>query len=242
MVEYLKSKKGYFYKLKKNGEKKRISQEEYNKKTKQKKMIGGDAIVQEDIKYKDNDICILKPEIKKGILITTPFNQVVGEDDIRTHGLHIGVNDKRSSIYFKAPYYSPDTINYTSVDSEIFSSYNNDILYGSKIYIRVDPDNTYVYSTEIRTHYMNEPQDVITRELRKSRKSLTLYLNILKTNKQIQNSDFICYNLITSLRENYSSTPNKPIIYPLTKHNIEKNSEIPIKLKWLLPEYFIFYP
>ena len=44
MVEYLKTKKGYFYKLKKNGEKKRISQEEYNKKNKtrkNKKMIGG---------------------------------------------------------------------------------------------------------------------------------------------------------------------------------------------------------
>lgn len=44
MVEYLKTKKGYFYKLKKNGEKKRISQEEYNKKNKtrkNKKIIGG---------------------------------------------------------------------------------------------------------------------------------------------------------------------------------------------------------
>jgi hypothetical protein len=44
MVEYLKTKRGYFYKLKQNGEKKRISQEEYNKKNKtrkNKKMIGG---------------------------------------------------------------------------------------------------------------------------------------------------------------------------------------------------------
>jgi len=44
MVKYLKTKKGYFYKLKKNGEKKRISQEEYNKKNKtikNNKMIGG---------------------------------------------------------------------------------------------------------------------------------------------------------------------------------------------------------
>ena len=37
MVEYLKTKKGYFYKLKKNGEKKRISYEEYNKKNKKNK-------------------------------------------------------------------------------------------------------------------------------------------------------------------------------------------------------------
>ena len=46
MVKYLKTKKGYFYKFKKNGEKKRISQEEYNKKnkTRKNKMIGGGVI------------------------------------------------------------------------------------------------------------------------------------------------------------------------------------------------------
>jgi len=52
MVEYLKTKKGYFYKLKKNGEKKRISQEEYNKKNKTRKnktMIGGGRTEQEII-------------------------------------------------------------------------------------------------------------------------------------------------------------------------------------------------
>jgi len=36
MVEYLKTKKGYFYKLFKNGEKKRISQDEFNNKSKTK--------------------------------------------------------------------------------------------------------------------------------------------------------------------------------------------------------------
>ena len=41
MVEYLKTKKGYFYKLQKNGEKKRISQEEYNNKTRKNKKIVG---------------------------------------------------------------------------------------------------------------------------------------------------------------------------------------------------------
>ena len=47
MVELLKSRKGYFYTLKKNGNKKRISQKEYNKKKKTqkvKKIVGGNAI------------------------------------------------------------------------------------------------------------------------------------------------------------------------------------------------------
>lgn len=47
MVEYLKTKKGYFYKLLKNGEKKRISQEEYNRKN--KKMIGGIGKTKQEI-------------------------------------------------------------------------------------------------------------------------------------------------------------------------------------------------
>jgi len=52
MFEYLKTKKGYFYKLKKNGGKKRISQKEYNKKNKKirnKKMIGAGKTEQEII-------------------------------------------------------------------------------------------------------------------------------------------------------------------------------------------------
>jgi hypothetical protein len=56
MVEYLKTKKGYFYKLKKNGKKKRISQKEYNKKNKtrrNKKMIGGGKI--EEITENENE-------------------------------------------------------------------------------------------------------------------------------------------------------------------------------------------
>jgi cyclopropane fatty-acyl-phospholipid synthase-like methyltransferase len=60
MIEYLKTKKGYFYKLKKNGEKKRISQEEYNKKNKtrkNKKMIGG-GLFEEDVhkQFEKNNI------------------------------------------------------------------------------------------------------------------------------------------------------------------------------------------
>jgi hypothetical protein len=53
MVEYLKTKKGYFYKLKKNSEKKRISRKEFNKKNKtrkNKKMIGGGKTEEEIIK------------------------------------------------------------------------------------------------------------------------------------------------------------------------------------------------
>lgn len=62
MVQYLKTKRGYCYKLLKNNERKRISKEEYNKKNKtrkNKKMIGGgktqEEIIDELIKNEKYD-------------------------------------------------------------------------------------------------------------------------------------------------------------------------------------------
>ena len=116
MVEYLKTKKGYFYKLKKNGEKKRISQEEYNKKNKtrkNKKMIGGGPffsslttvkkrvpIVEGDIMYQDHLTCILKPDVKKGILVYSHFTQPEGKDSLCNLGLKTGKQLQKEGIYF----------------------------------------------------------------------------------------------------------------------------------------------
>ena len=80
MVEYLKTKKGYFYKLKKNGEKKRISQEEYNKKNKtkkNKKMIGrvGEPIEQY-LNYKKKYLFLKNLNTKK--IIFNPDGEQIG--------------------------------------------------------------------------------------------------------------------------------------------------------------------
>ena len=131
MVEYLKTKKGYFYKLKKNGEKKRISQEEYNKKKnktrknktrKNKKMIGGaslnmlelmmgraddlhtdterEQIEQSDIMYKDDLVCILKPNVKKGIIIYSTYTQPEGIDSLCELGLKTGAQLHKNKAEF----------------------------------------------------------------------------------------------------------------------------------------------
>jgi len=166
MVEYLKTKKGYFYKLKKNGEKKRISQEEYNKKNKtrkNKKMIGGagEPIEQSDIMYKDDLVCILSPDVEKGIIVWTDFNQPEKMDSLCELGLKTGKQLEEEGIdfgrtkihpyiFFRAPYYSRD-IDYKSVETEINSSYGEEqIGRKSRAFIRVDPDNTFVFSSEIR--------------------------------------------------------------------------------------------
>ena len=219
MVEYLKSKKGYFYKLKKNGEKKRISQEEYNKKNKtkktrkNKKMIGGagEPIEQSDIMYQDDLVRILNPDVKKGIIIWTHFTQPEGMGSLCELGLKTGkqlqiegIDFGRSKIhpyiFFRAPYYSRD-IDYTSVETEINSSYGEGQLgIKSRAFIRVDPDKTFVFSSEIRAR----PQyhDIEDNVIKNSKKTLSKYLETINDNmkiiKNVKPDKKILYNLFTS--------------------------------------------
>lgn len=261
MVKYLKTKKGYFYKLKKNGEKKRISQEEYNKKNKtmknktmkNKKMIGGagEPIEEGDIMYQDELVCILKPEVKKGIIIWTHFTQPEGMDSLCNLGLKTGkklyeegISFGRSKIhpyiFFRAPYYSRP-IDYTTVESEIISSYGEEqIGIEPRVFIRVDPDRTYVFSSEIRAKgdwYSN--QDV---HLRQSKKTLTEYLkiiheNMMKIQDGVKSNQRIWYNLYSSKAVLFPAIASPPL--PFDFYPIEKNSEILVSIPHLTPNHFV---
>ena len=140
MVKYLKTRKGHFFKLLKNGKKKRISQKEYRKKKTRKniKMMGGEGgpIEESDIMYQDDLVCILKPEVKKGIIILTRYTQPPNMESLCTLGLKTGkqlreegVNFGRSVahpyIFFSAPYYSRE-INYSTPETEIISSFGEE--------------------------------------------------------------------------------------------------------------------
>ena len=258
MVEYLQSKKGYFYKLKKNGEKKRISQEEYikkNKTRKNKKMIGGagEPIEQSDIMYQDDLVCILKPEVKKGIIIWTNFTQPKGmgslcESGLKTgkqlqiEGIDFGRSKIHPYIFFRAPYYSRD-IDYTSVETEIRSSYGEGQI-GTKprVFIRVDPDRTFVFSSEIRDVFKHLVWHGIENTMiNNSKKTLSKYLEIINNNREIienvKPDKKIWYNLFTS----------KVVLFPIATHPtepfdnspIEKNSEILVSNSHLTPDYFV---
>jgi hypothetical protein len=152
MAEYFKTKKGYFYKILKNGEKKRISQEEYNKKRKNKKMTGGsgEPIEEGDIMYKDDLVCILKPEVKKGIIVFSEFMQPLKTICLSNNTQEKCVNNARNKFYafiFYEPYYSRD-IDYSTIDTEISSSYG-EIDKNFKIFIRVDPNQIFVKNRNI---------------------------------------------------------------------------------------------
>jgi hypothetical protein len=257
MVEYLKTKKGYFYKLKKNGEKKRISQEEYNKKNKTRKnknMIGGagEPIEQSDIMYQDDLVRILRPEVKKGIIVWTHFTQPAEMGSLCELGLKTGkqlqqegINFGRSKIhpyiFFRAPYYSRD-IDYTSVETEIISSYGEKQLgIEPRVFIRVDPDKTFVFSSEIRAI---RPEDI-----EKSKKKLTNYLRIIHENSEIYKTLFplsitkkqAAYNLFSSelIPVSNNGISYTSLRYPLVNIPIERNSEILVSIPHLTPDYFV---
>ncbi len=258
MVEYLKTKKGYFYKLK-NGEKKRISQEEYNKKNKtrkNKKMIGGaggEPIEQSDIMYQDDLVCILRPNVKKGIIVWTHFTQPAEMGSLCELGLKTGKQLQREGIdfgrskihpyiFFRAPYYSRD-IDYTSVETEINSSYGEgQIGRESRVFIRVDPDKTFVFSSEIRDVFKHivwygKENYVINN----SKKTLSEYLEIINNNREIienvKPGEKIWYNLFTSKAELFpiNADPKEPF----DAEQIQINSEILVSIPHLTPDYFV---
>jgi len=123
-------------------------------------------ILPEDILFQDADVCILKPSVKKGILIFTNYNQPAGTPSLCEAGLKTGErlrSEKLSFvgsnlpgrkihpyIFFRAPVKSTE-IDYTSVDDEIESVFGESALAETGyVWIRVDPAQTYVYSSEIR--------------------------------------------------------------------------------------------
>jgi hypothetical protein len=255
MVEYLKTKKGYFYKLKKNGLKKRISQKEYNKKNKtrkNKKMIGGagEPIEEVDIKYKDDLVCILHPHVKKGIIVWSHFTQPAGmrslcEEGLKTgkqlqeEGIYFGRSKIHPYIFFRAPYYSR-AIDYTSVEREIISSYGEgQIGTEPRVFIRVDPDRTFVFSSEIRTKgdWYSNP-DI---HLRQSKKTLTEYLKIIHENMmKIEDGvkpNRIWYNLYSSKAVLFPNKASPPL--PFDDQPIERMSEILVSKPHLTPDHFV---
>lgn len=255
MVEYLKTKKGFFYKLRKNGKKKRISQKEYNKKNKtrkNKKMIGGtgEPIEESDIMYQDDLVCILNPDVKKGIIVFSAYTQPPEMESLCNLGLKTGkqlhkegINFGRGIyhpyIFFRAPYYSRE-IDYSTVETEIISSYGTELI-GTKnrVFIRVDPDRTFVFSSEIRAHSHNEL-------INNSKKTLTEYLKIIDKNLEFikngpKNAQPI-YNLFSSRvvrlrpRTTYEESTE---IFPLDDFPIERGSEILVSIPHLTPDYFV---
>lgn len=262
MVEYFKSKNGYFYKLLKNGQRTRISQDEYKRKTLRsgRRMRGGnEPILDEDIMYQDGLVCILKPDVKKGIVVWTNYTQPMDAPSLCSSGLKTGkrlqeegVSFGRSVyhpyIFFRAPYYANE-MDYSTIETEIRSSYGEGQQnQPRRAYIRVHPDKTFVFSSEIRARflppfYYGTPayHNAMENAVNNSKKSLTEYLRILKNNETIPvpTGKIAMYNLFTSTKSTFSSQYPLPS-YPMDIQPIERHSEILVSLSHLTPDYFVY--
>jgi len=176
--------------------------------------------------YQDDLVCILHPEVKKGIIIYTHYIQQPGMNSLCTLGLKTGKklqeegidfsrNKIHPYIFFRAPYYSRE-INYSTPETEIISSFGEEKNYFGKtqiemenyVYIRVDPDRTFVFSSEIRA---KNPQDI-----QRSKKTLSNYLSIIANNAIIY-SRFIEPSYITKKRAAYNLFTSELIPVPLNE-------------------------
>lgn len=140
-----------------------------------------------DILFQDEDICILKPDSQRGILVIHSTKNA----DICNDGLYsynellnrkpeLGLERKKSMfpghsdiIYFRAPYNN----DITSIDSLYPGFYFDENNY--YILIRIDPDKTYIYNQEGRVYNNYD-------NYKSSRISFTDYFKIIESNKLIK--------------------------------------------------------
>ena len=212
-------------------------------------------IIETDIIYQDELVCILKPEVKKGIIVWTHYTQPKNCESLRLIGLKTGERLHQEGIdfgriiyhpyiFFRAPYFSKE-IDYSSVESEIYSSYgDNQIDIEPRIFIRIDPNKTFIFSSELR---VKNPS-----KIRLSKKIMTDYFEIINKNKILCSSNESLqpvYNLITSKIVRFEEYKKKKKLhfscYRETKYNIfddapiERNSEILVSIPHLTPDYFV---
>ena len=209
----------------------------------------------EDISLKLPNITILKPNIKKGILIWTKFNEKfpqIPKTGLKSRfrlvqeGLIEDNGPKHKCIFFKAPYNKPLRIDYTSLKSEIECLYKypgfklDDDFYQNKVFIRIDPRTTYTFSSEIRDvftypEFYGKPEEIF-----KSRKTMIDYLDIIEKNEKIIKScpqgSLPVFNLYTSQAHCFHIDYKCQV--PYNPYKINVCSEVLADVEILDPEHF----
>ena len=148
---------------------------------------------------------------------------------LKTEGVEFNRNKIHPYIFFRAPYYSSE-IDYTSVETEINSSYGEGQIGNEpRVFIRVDPDKTFVFSSEIRFNFFTNQE----REINNSKKTLSEYLEIINNNINInvEPDKKILYNLNSSKATLF---PNKyKYISKFNSQNVFSQSPIEKIVKYL---------
>jgi hypothetical protein len=203
--------------------------------------------------YQDDLVCILKPEVKKGIIVWTNYVQPPNTESLCILGLKTGKQLHKEGIdfgriiyhpyiFFKAPFYSRE-INYSTPETEIVSSFGEgQIEISQRVYIRVDPDKTFVFSSEIRDVGKHpEWYGIIDNIIQNSKKTLSDYLKIINNNLSIEENvdddKNIWYNLFSGEAVLFSSKYSPSVLFDRDPINLR--SEILVSIPHLTPDYFV---
>ena len=215
-----------------------------------------DNILPEDVILETSNVCILKPEVKKGVLIFHSYpaerfelikSGLKSNNTLLKEGFKTLCKIPHKCIFFKAPYQKPSVIDYSSPIKEISSVYQltekelNPEFFQHKIWIRVDPRRTNTFSSEIRDIFTYPKHYQKPGYLQNSKKTMLSYFDIIESNKQIieSNPDLMpIFNLFSSKVVMRQTLPVK-FKSPMNKYFINLNSEVLVETSHLPPKYFV---
>ncbi len=213
-------------------------------------------ILPEDVILETSNVCILKPEVKKGILIFHSYPSERSEmikTGLKTNHTLIqeGFRTKclipHTYIFFRAPYQKPTLLDYSSVEKEIASVFQEtekkltSKFYENKIWIRVDPRKTNTFSSEIRDVFTYPKHYQKPAYLQNSKKTMVQYLDIIANNRKVIQDNLNLYpifNLFSSKAVMRTNKPNR-LKSPMNQYDVSKNSEVLVEIPHLIPEYFV---
>jgi len=209
-----------------------------------------------DILFQNDDVCVLKPDSPRGILI---FSRVrlnkskyktdeefekarhnicseglYSHNELRTQKPELGLtprathDDHDNLIFFRAPF-TPDI---TTFESAYECSAPSDLNFENETHIitvllRIDPERTFVYSSEIRA--------VKPESIKGSRKPMMEYLAQIAKNKQIQRPKInpFNYKMVANLltyEQSYRLNSVKSVFPYKEYFPINRNTEVVIKI------------
>lgn len=188
-----------------------------------------------NVALKTRDVVMLKPDSNKGVLVGHRFD---GRFNVTTNGLRSGKGlkernsswDQRSRlhdvIFFRAPFYK-DNARYVAEFSQG----------GKCAFIRIDPERTYVYPSEVRAtaQYYKDP-NVINR----FRKPFSYYMKVIEDNERRPGEaghPGVFYNMQTF--EKIQLGPHASPRFPYTNIPIERSCEILVHADHISPDLLL---
>jgi hypothetical protein len=198
-----------------------------------------------DVLYQDDDICILRPDAKRGVLIHyLGFRTNICEDGLLTWNearkrftnipTRDNFMDQNDFIKFRAPFTSNLTNFKTSYKAEPRALLGKDperVI----VIIRIDPAKSFVYSSEARTH-------LDKKAFLQSRIPFNEYIKRIdgfESRKLDANSD-ICSNIVTYESKIVKNTHKHLCFYPWIKYlPIQRNAEIIAHIPNIPPTWFV---